>query len=57
MAIARCLADLVGDDALVDAAVGMAHKAYHQTVDVPDCTTNGEGLKLINISQMSCKVK
>ena len=37
MGIAGGLAHLVGDDALVDAAMGVADRANHQAVDVPDC--------------------
>ena len=37
MSIAGGLAHFVRDDALVDASVGVAHRADDQAVDVTDC--------------------
>lgn len=37
VSIARSLANFVGDDTLVDAAVCMAHRADDQAVDITDC--------------------
>lgn len=37
VSVAGGLAHFVGDDALVDAAVGVAHGADDQAVDVTDC--------------------
>ena len=37
MSIASGFANFVGDDTLVDATVGMAHRAEDQAVDITNC--------------------
>ena len=43
--IARSLAQLVGNDALVDATVGVTHTPDHQTIDIPVWRRKREGVR------------